>query len=250
MYEFVGINEIGQEQLSSVAMSYDGAVLDEVIEGFRTLNVEGRETTSLSINKIEMDVGYLDIGQRMESPPLEVEYMIQRDTQAELKESFRQLMKAIVRDRNVEIMFADEDARHYGRFQQFLEWDEGNNQVIGKMSLYRHKPYKYGPLLTTNGSLITTEKDLSLVRIVIKPTASTSQLKISNGKQEIRLVEKIGASDSIELNFVENRVYKNGVGFDYALALDSDFENFVIESGQTVSSGQATLSIEYRERWL
>lgn len=250
MYEFVSINETGQEQLSTVAMTYDGVLLDEVIEGFRTLNVEGRETTSLNINKIEMDVGYLDIGQRMESPPLEVEYMIQRDTQAELKESFRKLMKAIIRNRNVEIKFLDEDARHYGRFQQFLEWDEGNVQVIGKMSLYRPKPYKYGPLLTTNGSFIIADKDLSLVRIVVKPTASTSQLKISNGEQEIRLVEPIGVSDSIELNFVDNRVYKNGVGFDYALALDSDFGNFVIESGQIVSSGQAILSIEYRERWL
>lgn len=250
MYEFIGINEIGEEQFSSVAMSYDGVLLDEAIEGFRTLNVGGRETTSLNINMIETDVGYLDIGQRMESPPLEVEYMIQRDTQAELKESFRKLMKAIVRDRNVEIAFADEDARHYGRFYQFLEWDEGEAMVVGKMSLYRPKPFKYGPLLTTNGSFITTEKDLSLVRIVVDPTASTNLLKISNGKKEIRLVEQIGASDTIELDFIGNRVYKNGVGFDYALALDSDFENFEIESGQTVSSGQATLSIEYRERWL
>ena len=250
MYEFIGIDEVGQEQLSAVAMTYDGVLLDEVIEGFRTLNVEGREMTSLNINMIETDVGYLDIGQRVESPPLEVQYMIQRETHAELKESFRQLMKVIVRDRNVEIKFADEDARHYGRFHQFLEWDEGNVLVVGKMSLYRPKPFKYGPLLTTSGSFIITEKDLSLVRIVVDPTVSTNQLKISNGEQEIRLVEQIGANDTVVLDFVENRVYKNGVGFDYALALDSDFENFVIESGQTVSSGQATLSIEYRERWL
>lgn len=250
MYSFVEANDFGEDKLSSVAMSYDGVVFDEVIEGFRTLNVEGREVTSLVINMIETDIGYLDIGQRLESPPLEVQYMIQRETHAELKESFRLLMDLVVREENVEIKFADEDARYYGRFHQFIEWDEGNVQVVGKMALYRPKPYKYGQLLLSDGYLIETDKHLSLVRIVINPIVSTGLIKVSNGKQEIRLVEPMGVNDVIVLDFIENRAYKNEVAFDYALALDSDFANFVIGSGEIISSNEAVLSLEYRERWL
>ena len=48
-YKFIDVDDIVETFLPAEAMSYNGVYLENEIEGYRTLNVSGRELLSASI---------------------------------------------------------------------------------------------------------------------------------------------------------------------------------------------------------
>lgn len=79
---------------------------------------------------------------------------------------------------------------------------------------------------------------------------STQTIEITNGVETIELVDSFKSGDSIVINVEQGFVAKNGEENTYSVALNSDFENFIIENGQTITSPQGTVKVTMRERWL
>ena len=54
-YKFIDVDDIVETFLPAEAMSYNGVYLENEIEGYRTLNVSGRELLSASIKSSSVD---------------------------------------------------------------------------------------------------------------------------------------------------------------------------------------------------
>lgn len=253
MYRFIEVGESQQNELSSQAMTYNGELLDAVVEGFEVLNVRGRETTDVDIESVAVDVGSIVTHQRLEARPITVEYRLKTKDTETFWASYRQLMKILIQSKDVPFSFADEDAVYYGRYATSESIENETNDVVSSFEIFRPKPFKYSEDIETDGTLPTADQ-LELVRIEIRPIETTSNLTITNGVHEIRFVDSMTTTDVVTLDFQADdpmeSVTKNGENFAYGLAIDSDYENFNVNVGGNVTSEEADLTVVLRERWL
>lgn len=248
--EFIKINEPSPVIQSDVAITYDGVVIDEEIEGYMTLMVRNREVSGNIIDTVDTNYGVMSTHQRMSVEPLEVDFIIKGKNDAEYHRQFERLMKTLDKKEDVAISFADDEAIFFGRLGEFGDVDENiNNQVTGTFSLFRETPFKYSEEKTTGETVAETNRDLEIFEIELSTDVVIDGTEISNGEQTIRIIESYNSSDSVVLDLREGKAWKNGERFDYAIAIDSDFENFEIKSGDVLSISNGSMEVRYRERW-
>ena len=254
MYNFTDVDESQSVEnvLPSVAMNFNGLFIENEIEGYRTLTVSGRESISVELTSHSTKTGSITTNKRLPSRTLVVKYMLQERDNYSFQKKFKQLRKYLSSKSVVEIYFADEpDAFYFGQLSEMSEVPAETNFVVGTFSIHCDSPYKFGEMIQSSG-LITVdtfyETQPDLIRLSL--SAASSIVKVTNGNQTIQLNGNFSASDVIEINVQEGTVIKNGVDHTYTIALNSDFENFVLEEGQTVSSPQGSLTLFMRERWL
>lgn len=250
MYDFIEINQQGENNLSSMAITYDGVLFDEAIPGFSVLHVTGRETVNIEVESVGVDVGFIPIHQRMDSPPIKVEYIIRAKDEPELKRAYSLLMNNLIKTEDVPFSFADEEATYYGRYTTHNDIDTRNLHVVGEFELFRPKPHKLSDFIETDGTIPSGMRGLKLSRIELTVTQSTNNLTLTNGTFNVRLLENFSIGDKIVIDFEKYDVFKGSQSILYALALDSDFENFDINQGGTITSAQASVKIFIRERWV
>lgn len=254
MYEFIDVNEhqSAGNVLSSVAMKFNGVVFENEIDGYQTLTVSGRESIGVELNSHSVSKGSITTSKSLPSRTLVVKYMLKERDHYTFQKKFKQLRKLLHSDSEVEITFADEpDAFYFGQLSEMSEVPAETNFAVGTFSIHCDSPYKFGNLNQTNGAVIVDtfyETQPDLIRLTL--IAATSIVKVTNGNQTIQLNGNFSASDVIEIDVQEGTVIRNGVDHTYTVALNSDFENFMIEEGQTVSSPQGSLTLFTRERWL
>ena len=250
MYNFVEVGQVGEESTSPVALIYNGTNIDETIEGFQTLNVHNREVANRVANLADIKNGKLILDESIERDPIRVEYAIQTDDEETFKESYKQLLKIIFEEGESFFTFVDEEVEYFGIATSITKDDTVMAQGFGEIELTLTSVYKYSPEIETTGAIETTNDELTITAIEVDVGSDTEDLRITKGEQTIRFVEPIAQGDTIFIRFRENEIYKNDERFDYGLALDSDFENFQAESGETVETNNGSLRIWYRTRWL
>lgn len=254
MYKFVNINEQQEAEnfLPSVAMKFNNKIIENELEGYRTLTVSGRETSSTELTSFDVKNGSITTNFRLPSRTITIKYLLQERDNNAFQKKFKDLRKLLHSEKEVEITFADEpDAFYFGQLSEMSEVPAETNFAVGTFSIHCDSPYKFGNLNQTNGAVIVDtfyETQPDLIRLTL--IAATSIVKVTNGKQTIQLNGNFSASDVIEIDVQEGTVIRNGVDHTYTVALNSDFENFMIEEGQTVSSLQGSLTLFTRERWL
>lgn len=254
MYEFIDVDgkQSVESVLPSVAMNFNGLFIENEIEGYRTLTVSGRESIGVELTSHSTQTGSLTTNKRLPSRTLVVKYLLKEQDNYSFQKKFKQLRKYLSSKSEVEIYFADEpDAFYFGQLSEMSEVPAETNFAVGTFSFHCDSPYKFGNLNQTNGAVIVDtfyETQPDLIRLTL--TAATSIVKVTNGNQTIQLNGNFSTSDVIEIDVQEGTVVRNGVDHTYTVALNSDFENFTIEEGQTVSSPQGSLTLFTRERWL
>lgn len=251
MYGFIETTEKRVTEPSSVALKYNGIVVDEAIPEFETLGVTGRETVEFIHETHPMDFGSMIVSQRVDVEPLKVMYIIRAETDVEFENAYKKLMEILYTTKDVEISFADSDAVFFGRASKFGEQENINNQVVNVFEITRTTAHKYSEIKESAGLIDEVSGEFEVESIEIKPDASISGINIMNGEQTIRIVEPVSETDTLVLDFVENEILKNGKDFNWSLALDSDFENFEIKPQMHITTNEpSTILVRYRKRWL
>lgn len=146
MYSFVDTNEAQTDAvLPSEALSINGTYIENVITGYRTLSVEGRETLESEIS--EMQVGFSD-GSRYQAKrdvtrTITVHYQMLTDDAEDFREKFNALCE-ILDQEQAELIFADEPDKYFvGTKSSVRQPDSGRLNVTGEFSFYCADPYKY-----------------------------------------------------------------------------------------------------------
>lgn len=251
--EFVELNSRRQQtlELPSVALQFNGKYIEEEIEGYRTLNVSGREMISYDIERDRRVSGNGSIryGKTLPSRIISVQYRLEAESAAHLQYKFNVLRRFLHTEDVVPLNFYDEPGTTYfGEFESADEVPEDRITVVSRFTLFCPDPYKYGNLVTTDGEVaIDTFYQTFPERISVTTETSTNSIDISNGEQAIQLRGEISANSLIVIDVVNQTVRVNGEERRDYIDLHSDFENFEIKSGQMVTTTNGMLELRMRE---
>ena len=156
MYSFIDTDEIqGAAPLPAEALCFNGHWLDEEIEGFRTLNVSGREVADKDIDTMDTKKDIGEYFQRATYPPrtITVTYQLMAKSDALFREYYNKL-NALLSPEEAQLIFADEPDKYFIATKLGNdEVDAGLNCVTGYIKFYCSDPLKYS----------TTEKTFTAV---------------------------------------------------------------------------------------
>jgi predicted phage tail component-like protein len=146
MYKFIDTTEVsGGASLPSEAMRINGEYIENVIEGYRTLSVSGRE--ALSPDVYSVTTGFRD-GSRLQTKRyperiITVQYQLIAKDSAAFREAYNKLGR-ILDVENAELIFNDEDDKFFiGTPCIIGSVDPGKNAVVGEFEILCTDPFKY-----------------------------------------------------------------------------------------------------------
>lgn len=147
MYNFVDTVEHSSSAgtLPAEAVSVNGKYIENVIQGYRTMYVTGRELLESEIK--EQQIGYTDgteyKGKRNVSRVITVTYRLMANT----PEAFRQRFNAlnlVLNQEQMKFVFNDEPDKYFiGTKSTIDEVPGGRLNVISSFDIYCADPYKY-----------------------------------------------------------------------------------------------------------
>lgn len=256
MYNFQSMkNGTGDSnQLPSVAINFNGKQLDTEIEAFRTLKVSGRETISVELETVDVRNGSLILDERLPHRELLVTYLMSSESNTAFQNDFKSLRKLLTSDGEVPITFKDEpDTVYFGRLTDFETVDDDSNTVVGTFKIICSSPFKYSNAVTTTGAVTIdtfypTQPDS--ITLTIGTTANKIQIEHNGYTISATGTFNAGAEVVLKFNKEDMTMTVNGVDATYMIDLNSDFENFELKQGQSITSEQGTISLVARERWL
>lgn len=184
MYSFIDVDEYQRgKNLPSEAMSINGKYIENEIEGYRTLQVEGRELleTEVSDFQIGFQSGSKYQDKRDPVRVITVHYSLKADSPASFREKFNKLTSLLDQEQ-AKLIFNDEPDKYFiGTKSDVDSVDPGLLSVKSSFSFYCADPYKYSNQVKTaknNGG-----KTITLVNTGNKPVPITvkAKMKSENG---------------------------------------------------------------------
>ena len=109
MYKFIDVNEQPSKMLSAEAVSINGEYLDDIIPGFKTLYVQGRELLAPDIKSKEVGArhGEILLNSRYPKRKIVVGYQLIADSNSAFREAYIKLSDKLGTP-NSRIIFRDE----------------------------------------------------------------------------------------------------------------------------------------------
>lgn len=146
MYQFRDIEQSKKDsKLSSESFTYDGIYFENVIEGYKTLKVTGRESFQKEINSEvigQADGEYYNYS-RVTKRDITITFQLKANTPNDLMNKFTQLNRLLKKD-NAKLIFADESDKYFNAtFIQMENVTEGTLMLTGTMLFTCLDPYKY-----------------------------------------------------------------------------------------------------------
>lgn len=255
MYEFIEPNQMQNgDYLSSVAMEFNGTVIDNELEGYRTLKVSGRETISNELVVESVHEGGITLDNHLPSRSIQITYEMKAETNELFQEQYKALRKFLTTGEEVSVKFADKPyTTYFGRLSTMEVPADDRNNVVSTFTIHCDSPYKFSDLITTNGQVaIDTFYKTYPERILLSVPTTRNNIEIKNGTERITATGTFNAGSEVVVKFKKEEVTMtvNGVEATYMLDLQSDLENFELRQGQSVTSPHGDITLEMRERWL
>ena len=253
MYEFIDINQHQPSaSLPSVAMSFNGIIIEDAILGYQTLTVSGREMIGVQLDTQSIRNGSLTLDRRLPSREIVVQYRLEAEDNYQFQKKFQLLRSLLHTTDKVEVFFVDEpDVFYQMELSGVDSVSNSSNTIVSSFTLHSDTPFKFGKPVVTNGDVtINTPYPTPAHEIRLLLSASTQLVTITNGTQEIRLDGNFATGEELVINTQQGTVMIGANDVTYTVALNSDFENFTVEQGQTVTSPQGAIELRMRERWL
>ncbi len=204
MYNFVDtVSKQSSTELPSEALCINGVYIENEIDGYRTLSVEGREL-------LESEVGNIQIGnqdgrrykqKRDEVRTIQINYQMLSNSPEDFREKFNKLC-ALINNEESKLIFLDEPDKYYiGTKESIGDVDSGRLNVKGSFTFTCSDPYKYKITEKTanneGGKVITLQNDgTKPVPINVKAT-----MKSDNGYLGLTLDDRfyqIGHQEEVD----------------------------------------------------
>lgn len=237
--------------LPTSAMNYDGIFFEEAIQGYQTLSITGREMLSVDISADSINVGTIISSQTLPPRVLTVNYLITNRDPEMILVNYRWLMEYLYRENDVTIYFNDElDLIYKGRYAMSSEVPGNSFSFESSFDIYCQDPRKYSRPFYTDGYI---GGRLPFQTRAYKMTVTITRqggLRVTDGAKTISITGtsfKPGDKVVIDFSDGEGNVLVNGINKTMLLDSTSDFERFYLHNGQTITSSNGPIEIEYRE---
>lgn len=146
MYTFIDVNESSAcTALPAEAVSINGVFIENVIDGYRTLSVTGRELhpAELDVREVKGINGSEFRNRRYPSRTIIVTYKLQAATPQEFREKYNKL-NGILSQEEAVVIFADEPDKFFiATKSDASDPDKGRLAVVGTYSLFCCDGFKY-----------------------------------------------------------------------------------------------------------
>lgn len=145
MYNFIDVNEVSEGTLPSEALKINGKYIENLIDGYRTLSVSGREALSPELETYETGVrdGSTIQSKRYPARTIIVTYQITAKSNEAFRNAYNTLA-AILDVKDAQLIFNDEQDKFYiGTPSAIGEVEPGMNSVIGEFEIFCADPFKY-----------------------------------------------------------------------------------------------------------
>lgn len=253
MYEFQDtVKREGplRTHIPTSAMVYDNQLIEEIIPGYKTVKVEGREMISVEMEEQNTRFGSIVTSQRVTSRTLKITYKIEEKDPRIFQQRFNELMMLLYKEEDVSISFIDE-AQHfyYGRYSSGDNPDGADYSTMLTLNLLCSNPFKYTEVMKTNGEIYPTHcLRNDIYQIEITPLKSEDIL-ITNGREVITIKKGAfspGSSVVIDMKTKRKKILVNGQNKSSYLDLKSDFSNFTLKDNDSVTCSNGDMTIQYR----
>lgn len=146
MYTFIDTNEISAGVLlPAEALKINGEYIENLIDGYRTLSVEGREALSPELTTFETGIrdGAGLQSKRYPARTIIIKYQLITKTAEEFREAYNKLA-SILNVEEAELIFNDEQDKFFtGTPSSIGSVEPGKNAVVGEFEILCTNPFKY-----------------------------------------------------------------------------------------------------------
>lgn len=152
MYKFIDTTESqGSASLPSEALNLNGEYIENMIPGYRTMNVKGRELLECEIDDFENGNadGTQYRGKRYRPRVITVTYLLMSDSNTDFREAYNKLNSLLDVPEST-LIFADEPDKYFiGTKASHTDVTPGTNSVVGEIEFYCTNPFKYSTVETS-----------------------------------------------------------------------------------------------------
>ncbi len=245
MYDFRDLQPRAEpsSSLPLEAICYAGKWLDREIPEFETLVVEGRAGFERQINAPErVEDGSLYLNSRIKERKLTVTFRLLCNTIERYNEVLAKLNQ-LTYAANVEVKFADEQDYHYIGTIESISLNKPLFSTTGKIEIVCSDPYKYSTPKTiefTGTSTSILDVDLSYPKtpkiVEFTPSGTIPKFEMrTNAAKIFTFNETIEIGTKLTIDFTKLTVKLGTVQHLMGLKLSSNFSDFYIENGTTIS---------------
>lgn len=146
MYDFIDVNETSEGViLPSEALKINGEYIENMIVGYRTLSVKGREALSPDVETYTTGIrdGSKIKKRRYPERYITVKYQLVAKSNEAFREAYNRLGK-ILNVEDAELIFNDEQDKYFTGTPCIIdEVEPGTNAVIGQFEIVCTDPFKY-----------------------------------------------------------------------------------------------------------
>jgi predicted phage tail component-like protein len=146
MYSFVDIKETSEGiTLPSEAMQINGEYLEDLVPGYKTLGVSGREALSPEIESFHTGIrdGSSRKSRRYPERIITVKYQLISKSNEEFREAYNKL-GGVLNTEDAQLIFRDEPDKYFiGTPSLVEEVEQGRNAVVGELEFLCLDPFKY-----------------------------------------------------------------------------------------------------------
>lgn len=233
----------------------NGVLLDEVISGYTTANVENRYTIAPILETVEIPGrdGVVVLGQKYPPRNLVVHYVLKANNAKEFAERMKQLNKLIQTKGTVPFSFSDEGGFfREGRLSEQTAPPFDCFQGKGSFTMFCPEPFMFSPAkiatVADSSSIVGTVRMNEMTINIAQTSSSLSLTNLTTGEQ-LRLNDSFVSGDVIKINFSTNSVTKNNTPIqdkvDFQKSTFKAFK-FVLDMSLSLSGG-ATGTFSYNE---
>ena len=236
------------------ALTYNGVLLDDVIDGYTTINVDGRGLFSPSLNVVTVpgkDGGFV-LDQQYPPKQITVYFLLKAFQDKVFRERLNKLHALLKSEEDVKFSFGDEKGYRLGRLSEVTNPPYNQNAGVGSFVLYCQKPFLYSDNKERNFTGSTsTIKDIEVDSLTITCDAPADNLKITDKKTgaQLLVLESFSEGDIVLIDFQNNRITKNKANITQKVDFTkSTFTAFKHPSGLELElSIESPATLVYRE---
>lgn len=235
------------------ALTFNGQLLDQLIPGYTTANVEGRGLLDRVLSTVDIPGrdGSFVLIQKLPPRSITVYYALKAPNAREKQNRLESLHNALTTNADVQFKFGDEDYYRYGRLKEVEDPPHDQLQGIGSFLLYCQDPYKYKVVADLTGASITLPPGplypykINLMELVLDARAGLTVNNISTGK---KIVLTGAFMDGQVLQIYSDKILLDGQNIMNRLDfINSDWREFELHPGNTITAPVSfTLSLEER----
>ncbi|MFL8969304.1 distal tail protein Dit [Helcococcus kunzii] len=235
------------------AITFNGNLLDKLIPGYVTTNVDGRDLFVKNVESIIIpgrDGEYI-ISTRYPAKNIKVDFAILGQNNKDKRKNLLMLNNYLYSENEIEFSFSDEEGVRYGIVIETENPDYKYFQGEGSYIIKCHDPFLYSDIKNSNKKIESRyPHDVKIEKIELTIAKQTGKLIIKNITRGTKII--LNGSFSVGDNVIiqKNMITKNNQNImnylDYIESDDQEFKAF--NNDEIICNESNDVKIEYRER--